>query len=316
MNFDYSGKNICSRDLQSILDKFINEAMISKNEEKTDHILLDLSNNRLDSDCLESIYKFLDMNDKISVDLSVNYIGKGDLDKTKNLSRLIIDPIQSHKSLEQIVNSLKLLNDIVHSLSNASNNNNKLIEALSTASNNNNKQIEALSKNADQILGWIAVDAKGTEQELRETVINYFESRQYVVDEQLQRKIYTPTGNILLELDGIMSAEKEDDCLLLTVKAKHNVDKDGINNRLNKLQKFKSFLRSIPTTEEIVTIQNMKYKLCCERYIKYKNVKLMHYIGGEHFPTNWINYAHSKGFNTLELGNGRYTVVGNYIDDS
>ena len=29
---------------------------------------------------------------------------------------------------------------------------------------------------------------------------------------------------------------------------------------------------------------------------------------------NWINYAQSKGFNTLELGNGRYTVVGNNID--
>ena len=100
------------------------------------------------------------------------------------------------------------------------------------------------------------------------------------------KKIVAADGELLLELDGLVSAKMNGKNLLATIEAKHKVTTTKIDDRSTQNGKFQALLVKLQTSSlaEVKAEGAARPHVdCCAVLQQYGDAEVQHFLGGVHF---------------------------------
>ena len=116
------------------------------------------------------------------------------------------------------------------------------------------------------------------------------------------RKIFAADGELLLDLDGLVSAKMDGKNFLATIEAKDKVTMTKIDDRSTQNGKFQALLVKLQTSslaEIDAEGAASSHVECCVGLQKYGDGEVQHFLGGVHFSEADANYARQKKFNIV-----------------
>lgn len=181
----------------------------------------------------------------------------------------------------------------------------QLAETVQTLSHAIHVNTKARLENVE---GYIQTESKVNESEVSKGAHQFLEKSGYTVTPLEIHKIYDHVGQVFVEWDGILVAEKgRDDRILAVVESKHRVLHDHIENRLEYLQRFQQYLVDL-RREDRFTSGRAGFDSVRGALKPFCTYKLMLFIGGPHFKEHVAEFARENGVYCVTTNGERYKV--------